>query len=314
MATRTGSKMPNASFSNGVQFAFDATTLSLIETCPYKYWLKMHCGWAPKRKSVHLFFGGEYAHAIEHYHRARAAGATHDDAQRLVVREALQRTWFEDGPWVSDHNSKTRENLIRTIVWYTEHFLDDPMQIITLADGKPAVELSFRMSITDEIVFCGHIDRLVEYSGDIYVQDQKTTGSTVTQKYYEGWSPDVQMSMYTFAARSLWATKIRGVVLDVAQIAVGFSRFERGFIFRSGAQLEEWYRRTLRWIDFIRDATRQWLDGTPPEVAFPMNTTSCGNYGGCEFRHICSRSPEVREQFLKGDFEQRPTWDPMESR
>ena len=45
-----------------------------------------------------------------------------------------------------------------------------------------------------------------------------------------------------------------------------------------------------------------------------MNPSSCGNYGGCEFRHICSKSPQVREMFLKGDFSKGAVWNPLERR
>jgi hypothetical protein len=47
---------------------------------------------------------------------------------------------------------------------------------------------------------------------------------------------------------------------------------------------------------------------------FPLNPSSCSNYGGCEFRHICSKAPGIRENFLKGDFVQGKRWDPLETR
>ena len=31
---------------------------------------------------------------------------------------------------------------------------------------------------------------------------------------------------------------------------------------------------------------------------WPMNDTACGMYGGCRFRGVCSKSPQVRERFL----------------
>lgn len=333
---------------SGVQFAWDSTSLKLAEACLRKYQYKLIFGWQPERKSVHLLFGGWYASALESYHKYVADGMSQDEALIEVVSEALTETWefpacetcegagqgmimrCEGGqpyeaegdcpdcngegkltsggqPWLSDHNTKTRENLIRTIVWYIDQFgEDDSCQTVILSSGQPAVEHSFRLEADNGIILCGHLDRLVEYGGKPYIQDQKTTQSTITARYFEQYNPDSQMSLYTFAGKSIFGLPIKGVMIDGAQIAVGFTRFERGFSFRTEDQLNEWYDHSMYHIERARQATR--------DDHFPMNPSSCNNYGGCEFRHICSKAPSVREQFLKGDFVKGKRWDPLEVR
>lgn len=323
---------PKAFDASGIQFGWDSTSIKLAEECLYKYKLKMIDGWQPETLSVHLRFGQHYATALEHYHKHIALGIDHDEAVYLVVKEALEDTWdrvyeevsenegieglastksslteISSGPWESDHNVKTRANLIRTIIWYLEQFgKDDAVSTLILSDGVPAVEHSFALPVDNGIVFAGHLDRLGVYAGDPYVQDQKTTGATITQRYFEGFNPDTQMSMYTFAGKVAYGIPVKGVIIDAAQIAVGFSRFERGFTFRVEAQLNEWYDHTMYHIEVARKATR--------ENFFPMNRSSCGNYGGCEFRDICSRAPSVREQFLKAKYIRGPRWDPLTPR
>jgi PD-(D/E)XK nuclease superfamily len=304
--------------ANGIQFAFDSTSLKLFQECPRKYQYKMLEGWTRREKSVHLLFGGWYATALEHYYKHIALGMTSDEALHAVVTDALISTWVydltEDGqpiqgtgaPWTSDHNTKTRENLIRTIVWYVGQFGEEDISVITTAEGKPAVEYSFSLPVDNGIVLSGHIDRLVEYAGHPYVMDQKTTGSTITPYYFDQFNPDMQMSLYTFAGRMIYNMPVKGVIIDAAQIAVGFTRFARGFTFRSDQMLNEWYDETMELALTIRQATKNDM--------FPRNSTACGNFGGCEFRSICSRSPEIREQFLKGDFIQGKLWDPLEAR
>lgn len=310
----------NKSFDeSGAQFAWDSTSLKLAETCLRKYQYKMIFGWQPERKSVHLLFGGWYASSLESYYKYVADGMSQKEALIEVVWEALTETWVFDTdeaseiipnsgtPWVSDHNTKTRENLIRTIVWYIDQFgEDDSCQTVILSNGQPAVEHSFRLEADNNIILCGHLDRLVEYGGKVYIQDQKTTGSTVTPRYFEAFNPDSQMSLYTFAGKSIFGLSIKGVMIDAAQIAVGFTRFERGFSFRTEDQLNEWYDHSMYHIEKARQATR--------DNHFPLNPSSCNNYGGCEFRHICSKAPSVREQFLKGDFVKGERWDPLEVR
>lgn len=334
---------PSPFLPSGEQFAWDSTSIKLAETCLYKYYLKMKCGWQPERKSAHLIFGGIYAKALEDYYKAIAEGVDREQAIRDVVHMALVETWeypdcetcegkgmeswgepFDQTtaavcpdcggtgngpggqPWQSDHHLKTRGNLVRSIIWYFEQFKDDPCSTVMLSDGTPAVEHSFKLPVDDGIVLCGHLDRLVTYADALYVQDQKTTGTTISSRFFESFKPDTQMSLYTFAGKSIFNLPVKGVMIDGAQIAVGFTRFERGFTFRADDELNEWYDNSMYHIEAARHAA--------VENHFPMNPSSCGNYGGCEFRNICSKSPSVRQQFLKGSFVQGLVWNPLENR
>lgn len=318
----------NKSFDVGGQFAWDATSLKLADECPRKYYYQMICGWFRPEKSYHLIFGMHYATALEHFYKYQAQGADREEALERVVLEALVATWeyeteptvegdegFPDGvniihgsghPWKSPDTAKTRENLIRTIVWYTDHFSDKEIKIVLLPDGRPAVEYSFSFDVDDGMQFAGHIDRLVDFQHDVYVMDQKTTGTTLTPAYFNQFNPDMQMSLYTFAGRAIYRSPVKGVIIDAAQIAVGFTRFERGFTFRGEGQLNEWYDNTMKLIHDARSYT--------VENNFPMRTSACGNYGGCAFRSICGRSPEVRKNFLEADFKRGPSWDPLTRR
>ena len=332
----------SAAFKDGVQFAWSASTIKMAETCLRYYQYKMIEGWHPKHPGPHIRFGGHYATAIEHFHKLTALGMDREDAVRSVVREALEATWDRGGcdscggegvidfdhtgqggtskclacdgtgnakegrPWDSAHNLKNRETLIRSIVWYLEQFKEDSAMPVTLGDGTPAVELSFNLPVDDDVMFVGHLDRLASFADNLYVMDQKTTGSTISAKYFEGYSPDSQMSLYTFAGAAVFGAPISGVIIDAAQIAVGFTRFERGFTFRTKDQLNEWYDDTMATIKRAQAATR--------ENYFPMNPSACGNYGGCEFRTVCSRSPNARKNFLSGDFNQGGGYDPLERR
>lgn len=294
----------------GFQYAWDSTSLSTFVTCPRKYYLSMLQGWTSEQKSVHLVFGGHYASALEHFHKHRAAGISHDEALVLVVREALENTWDRENNKPQDwfHASKTRDTLIRSIVWYLETFKDDPMQTVILSDGRAAVEYSFSIDLNDEYVYCGHIDRLVRYgdNDDIYVQDQKTTGSQITPRFFEGYSPDYQMTGYTWAGQIIFAMPVKGVIIDAAYVAVGFTAFGRQPVTRSEKQLEEFRAEVLHYIGLAKQCHETGY--------YPMNRTACGNYGGCEFKRICSAVPGIRDNLLQGNFKKRDRWDPIKRR
>lgn len=307
----TGLTSAKKSFDNGVQVVWDATSLDLAQACARKYFYSMVLGIRPKDLSVHLLFGGLYATALEHFYKHRAAGDDVNLALRKVVAEAMISSWDYENNCVKtfDDPKKTRIALLRTIIWYVEQFAvetEDGLRTYHLQDGKPAVELSFSLDFAPSIVYNGHLDRVVQMGDELYVMDQKTTGGTIGPYYFNGFSPSNQMSGYSFAGQIILKSPVRGVIIDAAQIAVNFTRFERGITSRSKDQVEEWYDSTVSVISAFQHLAESAGDR---ETAYPMNPTACSNYGGCAFRILCSRSPKVRENFIKSDFTSH-NWDP----
>lgn len=291
----------NSSFSNSVQFAWDATSLTSFMTCPRRYQYEVIEGWQ-KKDQDHLIFGLAYANALESYYVQTTGGEDPEIALRNIVRGAL----IETKDWVPSQTYKTRETLIRSIVWYFEHFKDDPTEVVVLKSGKPAVELSFSYELDDGIFWCGHIDRLVNYNDHIYVMDQKTTRYILSSYYFQKFNPHQQMSGYTFSAKTFWSMPVKGVIIDAAQIKVGSTEFARGFTSRTDEQLEEWYNDTMYWIKRAME--------TADSGYFPQNPEGCDKYGGCPFRETCSVSPKIRPNYLKRDFGKRESWDPLKRR
>ena len=315
-----------------LQYAFDSTSLGWFKECPKKYELSMLRGFTTKSEQVNLLFGIWFHEALEQYYKLRQqktitsinittglspeltlSTLSHNDALHQIIYDLLHKTYYREtdghpytGPWASDHSTKTRETLIRSVIWYLDEFgLGDPCETVILASGKPAVELSFQIDLGDGLVLCGHLDRLVTFAGDSFVLDHKTSSSTVTNYYFEQFKPDNQMSLYTLAAKAIFQVPAKGVMIDAVQIAVGFSRTTRGFTYRTPVELEEWLEETRMIIkDIHRDVNRGY---------FPHNDKSCHKYGGCPFRKVCGSDPSVREAILKSEYNVRP-WNPLEPR
>jgi hypothetical protein len=290
----------NRSFSDGLQIAWDATSVELAQTCLRKYYYRMIQNVGPKESSVHLIFGGIYASSLELFYHKRAEGLEIEAALVETVRYAMAKSYG----LVFDSSAKTRPNLIRTIIWYIDRFGEesaDGIQTVYLADGKPAVELSFALEF-GPYLYCGHLDRVVTYGGFQYWMDQKTTGSTVSPRFFEQFSPHNQFTGYTWAGQTILHSPIKGGIIDAAQIAVGFSRFERGFVSRTQEQISEWIDGTFYTIELAHRAVR--------EQYFPMNLSACGNYGGCPYRELCARTPAIRESFLLSNFQINEPWEP----
>lgn len=333
--------LPQSPFLPGtkIQFAWDSTSLGYLKTCPRLYQYHMLEGWVPKDESVHLRFGGEYHAAIQDYENLRAEGCDFDDAIRETVRRLLVRIHdFDPDPTTKAGNYKNPRTLLQLVVDYLDEYKNDPCETYILENGKPGVELSFRFELdwgpqaqyrevherdwdqaeADEehnkavqpYLLCGHLDRVVTFADNLFVLDHKTTTTTPGDYYFAGFSPNNQMTLYTFAGQVVLDTPIRGVIVEAAQIMLDKpNRFVRSPAYRNDEVIDEW----LNDLEYHLNAAEAYAAAD----YWPQNDTACGMYGGCRFREVCSKSPAVREKFLKADFIQLPEdqrWNPLKSR
>lgn len=318
VVVRTPLAVGNTSFSQilpGLQLAVDSTSLGEAKTCDRKYYYSIIMGYQPKMRSFHLTFGLLYHGALERYDHKKFEGLSHDDAVDFSIDWVLKQTWNTElnRPWVSGDSNKNRYTLIRTVIDYLDKFGEnDVLETIRLADGKPAVELSFSFyaGVTSKVTgepftLCGHLDRLALMNGAAYISDRKTTSHTISTQWFAQFTPHNQFSLYTLAGQVMYKQPVKGLVVDGAQIAVGFSRFERGLVTRDAEQLKEWHRDTV--------LTLERMEHNALNNYWPQNDASCGNYGGCPFRTVCSKTPGSRQLWLDAEFTQR-TWDPLQRR
>ena len=318
LAQLTEENQAFSKFTPGLQLVWDSTSLGQLKTCPYKYYLKLICGWNPKRQARPLAFGILVHECLELYEYRRLQGLSHLEAMHKVARYALEKsgTRNEDGsfsPWdPAEDDLRTRPVLLRAVVWYLDEYGEnDPAKTVILANSKPAVELSFKLqthfeSPEDGAYFLsGHMDRLVKILDEIWVMDHKTTKSTLSSYYFKNFSPNNQMTLYTLASKQVFSTPAAGVLVNGIQLGKTFSRVSRGFAHRTPAQLDEWYDDLGLWLAQASLYAQR--------AHWPMDDESCSKYGGCEFQQICQKDPSVRETFLAADFK-REIWDPTVTR
>jgi hypothetical protein len=297
------------------QFAWDSTSLGWAKTCPRLYYYNMICGYRPKEESIHLRFGREYQAALELFDRYRAEGMDHTLAQTRTVRYLIKALADYEEPHPEAKRSvmlKTRHNLIQAVIHHIEEYRDDRAKTVIKADGKPAVELSFRFQLdygpasNQLYILCGHLDRVVSYGDDLFVLDHKTTASTIGSYYFERYNQDNQMTLYTIAGQVVLRSPIKGVIIDAVQLQVKGPKFDRGFTFRTEDYLEEW-------MDDLHIHLRT-FEGYAAADYWPQNDTACDKFGGCRFREVCSMSPDSRRHILNSDFVKEARWNPLITR
>ena len=311
-----------------IQYAYDSTSLGLLKTCPRLYQYTMIDGWASKDESVHLTFGIHYHAALQNYDIAKANGASHDEAMHSAITQAMH----DIEGWEVDRDSKAGkyknpETLISLVVGYLDHYEDDPAETYIKSDGTAAVELSFRFELdwgpeaghalgdgpeagTQPYLLSGHLDRVINFNDNLFVLDHKTTTTTLSDYYFNQYEPSNQMTLYSLAGATVLDAPIKGVCISGAQIMLNDPhRFVRRFTYRTPDQLDEW----LMDLRFHLANAEHYAT----VEHWPMNDTACDKFGGCKFRGICSKSPQVREMFLKTDFVKLAPdmiWNPLKSR
>lgn len=335
------------------QIAWDSTSLGLFKECPRKYYYEIVLGWRPKGTSVHLKFGQLYHSGMEAYDHFAAgigklAGGLSDDEHDEGIRQALLHVFREAATWetcsrctgtgwclVSDNSDepcpqcdgrkktftggwrsedpyKNMWTLARSIVWYLDTFRDSKLRTVVLSNGKPAVELSFYFDAGDlngiSFGFCGHLDRVVESpfdNGRKSIHDRKTTKGQLNAGYWKGFNPHNQFTLYTVAGTIHYDEPTWGITVDAAQVLVNSTTYQRQFIPYPPALVNEWLEESHTWISL---AYRYAEMGK-----WPKNDKSCGNYGGCPFIKVCSKSPSFRQTWLEADFAHN-RWNPLQIR
>jgi len=303
----------NPSFSSnlpGLQLAIDSTSLGAFKTCPKYYYYTIILGYVSRSTKIDLIFGLLYHASLEWFDHKISEGMDYEDAVNSTVQRVLELTWDKKlgKPITMEDANKNRANLLRTVLWYLDRFREDQLQTVILSTGKPAVELSFRFeldiksSTNEPYLICGHLDRLVQQGNSKYIFDRKTTRHTLDEKYFSQYSPHNQFSLYDFTGPVVLGVPTSGIIVDAAQVAVTFSRFERREIPRVPAIREEWYKGLKWWLRL--------MDQCAQEQHWPMNDKACFM---CEFKGVCSKPESLRESFLKGTFDRR-IWNPLEVR
>ncbi len=329
-------EVPDSQFLPGttIQYAWDSVSLTNILACPRRYQYSIIDGYVSKAPgyAIALVFGILFHKGMEFYEIAKAAGATHDEATRRAVEQtaALPATATlptdadledeasihtpdagddaeDDGIQLRNSKIRTRYYLMRAIVWYLEHYRDDPAKTILMASGRPAVELSFRIpleldGIEHPILLCGHIDRGVEFNGSLFAADYKTTKS-LSRQFFSMFNLSHQLTGYTAAGQVIFERPVSGAIIDGIALQVGGVKLGRAVSRRSKGQIAEYFQ-TLTFANSLANtfATTGY---------YPMNTASCYF---CDYKDVCQQPPEYRQRFLDMYFTKKRGWNPLENR
>lgn len=283
------------------------TRLSTYKSCPRKWLFTYVLGWHPDRKSLALIFGSGW-HAGQEVIWARAKESlTSPEAVAEAAYEAFCKTWIDAGlphpdeltpDEIEDFTPRTpmiaKEMFYNYIEARKHIFSDETFEVL-------AIEKPFAVPLDphdDTLWYIGIWDKVFKFRGQIVVGEHKTSSAYAKsggfqRSFLDSFSPNSQIDGYIMAAHLIYGSKVAGVWVDAALVhKQHHDTFKFIPVDRHFTQLDAWLWEQHFWIDNIEgnlavlkeraDANLDYL------AAFPKNTNSCSDFGGCTYRDLCS--------------------------
>lgn len=276
---------------DGVKRTFSWSRINAYARCP-SYYEKLYIEKiVPIKKSPALSLGRNMAKGLDAY---RTTG----DKDKAI--KAFTSSWEKEGKILAvtkDIDSKRSvERSLEILSNYIERYPDDPCNVI-----KP--EISFKVPITDDILFIGRIDGVFRLADDSLAIIEDKTASRLGDSYFVRMKGSSQALWYMWAANELGLFEVEGkkhmpkCIINAIYIHHENNRFERSMTIKTSRLLNLAYENMKLWIQQILKAEE--LD------LFPMNDVDnsvCTAYGGCEYLPLKYATGTMRERILRNEF------------
>jgi len=284
----------------------DSTIVAAFRSCPQKMFREFVQHYKPATPSVHLHAGGAFAKGLEIARKSFFQDGLSAEESEARGLGALMKEYGE-----FQCPADSAKSLERTAGAFEYYFSQYPLQTehakpAMLPSGRIGIEFSFAEPLPinnpetgDPILYCGRMDQIVEYSGALYGEDDKTT-SQLGSSWARQWDLRSQFTGYCWAARQA------GIPLNgflVRGISILKTKYEtlQAITYRHPWMIDRWYEQLLRDVARIIQC---WESGV-----WDFNLDhACAEYGGCPFRQVCLSSDP--EPWLQGGFIRR-RWNPL---
>jgi hypothetical protein len=170
------------------------------------------------------------------------------------------------------------------------------------------------------LFYVGKIDKEIENQRDgrIYFPEHKTSSSyrkpnSFQRSFTDSFSPNSQIDGYLYAGRMKYGRQFKAIWIDAALVHKEIHDvFTWLPVERMTAQLDAWLWETHSWIAAMQVHAEETPDTKAPYMAaFPKNTGSCTNFGGCAYLDCCKMlaNPSNRADPPNGFKIEK--WDPI---
>ena len=303
---------------------FDFTSLDTFQTCRKKYYYRMVKNLVPNTVAPALEFGKAIHLALEAYYK--------NGCNLEMALDAFTHNYADR----EGDDRRTIENGIKVLRGYAEVYKNEPFKVIDTEVGF-AVPISNMVTEEDNvtrcntcgmavdgteqkecpgcltpysIILCGRLDALVDWDGQLYVLEHKTS-SSLGMNYFKQFEINMQVDGYVYAATELTGRQCLGAVINVLEVwkdvkkptaktktlEEHYARDPQG---RSVYELDEYKKDVPR---IVRDLLEAERTGN-----FYRNKRSCFSYNyKCPYWDICKYGEN--DKLIARDFKEEK-WEP----
>jgi len=278
----------------------DATKVNEFTTCPRKYFYSYVLGWRSGIPSNHLVFGTSWHIAMEYL-------LTHDYSINSVIKaheEFLSDYRKTFGPETDElFWPKTPDNALIALNAYAKQFAED------LKNWEPLyTEIAGKININDEQILHFRMDSIMKHRFKEKVKSIEHKTGSMSYNWELQWPLSMQNGTYSHVLYCLFPTEtvegvtFRGSIFKkskkgweqllnrqplTVQPPYEFVEFPAR---KSPEQMNTWLWNTQLHLDQIAFNFELLGDCREDEevlYAFPLYSTSCTKYFGCEFLDFC---------------------------
>lgn len=262
----------------------DNTMLSDWDTCPTRfYWRHIRHLVLVGESTAALNYGTAFHKALEAYYRALAAGSTLADAQEAALRRLVTE--------LQKHNYNAPydpESGLANMLGYFERWPRDHEDIVV-----KQVEVNLQWELARDLVYCGRIDLLPIYLGQLYIWDHKTGGKI--RSYCA--RPNHQFTGYLVGLKMLgFETNL--VAVNLIGVLKTKTDYHRILTVREDWEMEQWRSHVLQ--------VKTEIDESLQTGRFQRHTQTCG---WCPYNALCQTDPAVVESVIPLRYETK-RWEP----
>ena len=258
-------------------FYVDSTKLRSWLTCRKHYELRHIRHLAPITVAAPLSFGKAWHEVTE----LLAKGSTTEEAETHFKKIYTNET---------EDSLRTVEKGTELIRLYTKKYAREPFKFLH-------TETPFALPLKNDIVLCGKEDAIIEWNGEIYVFERKTT-SRLGITFFKKFRQDFQIDIYCLACREL-VGRCAGAVIDAVRVCKPKGKMDidlvRDVVGRTDLDLDMAKEDIINIVDDMRNGK------------IYRNKQACYTWGGCEFLPICEshENPKVIRDYYK-----KSVWNP----
>ena len=279
----------------------DATKVKCFMECPRNYFYQYVLGWRLDRPNIHLIFGSAWHEALAHLYS--------NGFGKETIKEAFHEHFlpyyrsYIDPDEDEIYSPKTPARAYLALAYYTtmrETFMQD-YEIVS-HNGQPMVEIGGTVNLTNSHTMSFKMDTVIKSRHGISALEHKTGSST--WNWALQWALSMQIGTYNHVLNCLYPPEdVRGVMIDgtffkktkdnpKSDAKDPFRHFDflEVPIYNNPAIMNQWLNNTIIWLDMIDYNLKSLTEESDSRLvmqAFPMNTTGCTNWFGCQYHDFC---------------------------